>query len=59
MMSQMERCRWWSIERDTLGEKGGRMPMVVQGVGHHRQCAFREVSAEEMGLKDVPLEERR
>lgn len=45
--------------RDTIGEKGGKTPMVVQGVGHHRQCAFREISAEEMGLKDVPLEERR
>ena len=41
MMSPMERCRWWSIRRDTIGEKGGKTLMVVQGVGHHRRCAFR------------------
>ena len=32
MMSPMERCRWWSMGRDTIGEKGGKTLMVVQGV---------------------------
>ena len=35
-MEEVE-CAWWSIVRTTIGEKVGKMLMVVQSLDHHQQ----------------------